>query len=101
MRVLVLPRVVGTRRDVASYTGDLPVDLTAEDVLLDCSALLSATPSFADEIVGDVLGQRGAARLIVVGAGAEFIGDVRSAAAVRGLGERLVIRPVAATAGAS
>lgn len=98
---IVLPRVVGTRREVPAYTGELPSRLAGEDVILDCSGLLSATPSFADEIVDVILRERGAERLIAVGAGEDVIADLRSAADVRGLGERLIIRPVAATAAAS
>lgn len=60
---LEAPDHAGSRPQAQVLVGDLPPDLSGETILLDCSAIVVATPSFLDEIVKQVLLVRNAAAL--------------------------------------
>jgi hypothetical protein len=92
-----LPRVVGTRPAVAPFLADVPAELHGEKVVLDSRALLSGTPSFADEMVKAVLVDRGADELIVVGANSDFASDLTDSARDHGVLDRVHLEQPAAT----
>jgi hypothetical protein len=67
----------------------LPSQLQGGSVVLDCEALVVATPSFFDEIVKEILVARGADRLdIVAGSGRAGV-LAQTAADNRGVADRL------------
>lgn len=92
-----LPRVVGTRPAVAPFLADVPTDLRGEKVVLDSRALLSGTPSFADEMVKAVLVDRGADELVVLGASTDFASDVTVSARDHGVLDRVRLEQPATT----
>lgn len=94
-----LPRVVGTRPAVAPFLAALAEDLRGHTVVLDCRALLSGTPSFADELVKQVLRDRRADELLVLGANSDFSADLASAAEARDVSDRVHFKERAAAAG--
>ncbi len=59
------PDHAGSRDQAQELVLDLPKDLAGKRVVLDCSSLVIGTPSFLDEIVKQVLEQRGAETLEV------------------------------------
>lgn len=63
---IVTPEHAGARDQARSLAAALGPDLVDEDVILDCTNLLVGTPSFLDEIVKQILVQRGARTLSVV-----------------------------------
>jgi hypothetical protein len=84
-RTLQLPRLVAGR----DYADDLVNTLGLEpgsEVLVDGSALLSGTPSFAAELVQRILVEGQARSLHLVGAPGDFAGYTETAA--RDLGGR-------------
>jgi len=88
---LRLPRLVGARDTVvklfrdAELTGRIAGDLTvfADD-------LATGSGSAADELIQQGLNERGAQRLVIVGAPSRFQQRLASAAALRGVADRLV-----------
>lgn len=92
-----LPRVVGTRPAVAPFLADVPGDLRGQKVVLDSRALLSGTPSFADEMVKAVLVDRGADELVVLGANSDFASDIAVSARDHGVLDRVRLEQPAAT----
>ena len=85
-----LPRLIGGRdaaRDVTA--GALPGHLHGDRVLVICRDLFAATPSFADELVRQVLVEREADELVLVGASGEFPGWVSDAAVRRQVASRV------------
>lgn len=94
---ITLPRVVGTRPAVAPFLDHLRADLKGETVVLDCRSLLSGTPSFADEIVKQVLADRRADELLVLGANSDFGADLAASAAAHGVIDRLHFKETAAS----
>ncbi len=89
---ITLPRVVGTRPAVAPFLVDVPLDLHGAAVVVDCRALLSGTPSFADELVRSLLVDRHAAELVVLGAGTDFAADLLESARDHRVGDRLHLK---------
>ncbi len=89
---IALPRVVGTRPAVAPFLVGVPTDLHGERVTLDCRALLSGTPSFADEMVKVLLVERGADGLVVLGANEEFAADLLASAREHGVADRVDLK---------
>jgi dihydroxyacetone kinase DhaKLM complex PTS-EIIA-like component DhaM len=91
---LRLPRLVGRREAVADLltTQQVPPALLDEDVVLLCRDLATGSASFADELVKDLLQQRGAARLLLVGAPERFVEDARAAAVRHGVDGRVLVR---------
>lgn len=78
-RTLQLPRLVAGR----DYADDLVSSLQLEpdaEVLVDGSALLSGTPSFAAELVQRILVEGKARSLRLVGAPGDFTGYAETAA---------------------
>ncbi len=69
----------------------LPPSLTGADVLLDCRGIAIATPSFSDEVLKQILMERGARRLTVVHAPRRFAELLQRAATRLGVDERLEI----------
>lgn len=57
------PPLVGGRELAREFASDLPADLTADDVIIDCANLEASAPSFVDELVKIVLVERNARRL--------------------------------------
>ncbi len=87
-----LPRIVGTRPAVAPFLVDVPGDLRGQRVTLDCRALLSGTPSFADEMVRVLLVERRAEELMVLGANEDFASDLAASAREHGVFDRLLFK---------
>jgi hypothetical protein len=87
-----LPRIVGTRPGVAPFLVDVEETLEGEHVVLDCRALLSGTPSFADEMVKQILVERGAAELVVLSATSDFASDVIASARDSGIVDRIYLK---------
>lgn len=91
MEHLTLPRLAGTRETVGDLLASqsVPVSLDGQVVVVLSRALASGSPSFADELVKEVLGERGAAELVLVGSSPRFTHHVEAAAARRHLAERV------------
>ena len=89
---LRLPRLVGTREVVGDLLADqdMPKDLTGQRFVVLCYGLTSASSSFSDELVKEILQERHAAELALVGASDRFLGLVRAAAARRGVEQQIV-----------
>ncbi len=86
-RTLQLPRLVAGR----DYADDLVSSLALEpdaEVLVDGSALLSGTPSFAAELVQRILVEGKARSLRLVGAPGDFIDYAEAAARDLAVGDR-------------
>ncbi|MEO6702652.1 MAG: hypothetical protein ABI140_05135 [Jatrophihabitantaceae bacterium] len=78
-RTLQLPRLVAGR----DFADDMVESFGAvidEDVIVDGSRLLSGTPSFAAELVQQLLVGGKARSLLLVGAPADFVGYATTAA---------------------
>ncbi|HJQ00441.1 MAG TPA: hypothetical protein VJ851_02470 [Jatrophihabitans sp.] len=82
-RTLQLPRLVAGRDFAADLARSIG-EVSEGDVIVDGSRLLSGTPSFAAELVQQLLVDGKARSLLLVGAPADFAGYVT--AAVRELG---------------
>ncbi len=93
-----LPRVVGTRPAVAPFLAGINQILQGEQVVLDCCALLSGTPSFADEMVKQILVDRSADELVVLSAASDFASDVMASARDHGVADRVHLKETAAAA---
>jgi len=86
-RTLQLPRLVAGR----DYADDLVHTLGLEpdaEVVVDGTALLSGTPSFAAELVQQVLVEGKARSLTLIGAPADFVDYSSTAARDLGVAER-------------
>lgn len=92
MVTITLPRLIGARPAVGPFMVGVPGALEHEDVELDCRKVLIGTPSFADEVVAQVLVARRAERLLVVGAHGEFAVWLAESATEQGVQDRLVFR---------
>lgn len=86
---LVVPDHAGSRSQAQRLVSCLPADLTGDEVVLDCSEALVATPSFLDEVVKLTLVENGADRLNIVGASQRAAELLRRSAANRHVEERL------------
>lgn len=78
MSIIELPRLVGTR-EAAKHLVEANVDLDTTEVTLYARAVLSAAPSFLDELVTD-LDRRGVTRLQLVGASDALYNELRERA---------------------
>lgn len=86
-RTLELPRLVAGRdfaADMAHSFGEV-IDV---DVVVDSSRLLSGTPSFAAELVQQLLVDGKARSLLLVGAPTDFAGYAAAAASELGVTDR-------------
>jgi len=86
---ITTPDHAGSRDQAQALADPLADDLTAESVVVDCSALLVATPSFLDELVKQVLQRRNASALEVTDASERARLLLTRAAENSGVGERL------------
>ena len=86
------PEKSRSRAEAEAAAAALPNDLRHSDVLLECRGTAIATPSFADEVLKQVLLQRSARHLIVVNAPDRFIELLDRAALRLGLADRLSFR---------
>ena len=84
---LVLPRLAGTRDLVSQLLADqrVPADLHGATVVVLARELASASASFADALVREVVEVRGARELALVGAPDHFVQQVDGAASRRGV----------------
>lgn len=63
MTTLPLPPLVGTRKRARTLAEQLPKEVKGAVVIVDCSDLMAATESFADELITELLVHRGAAEV--------------------------------------
>lgn len=94
-----LPREVGTRPAVAPFLASLDEKLDGQRIVLDCRSLLSGTPSFADEMVKEILVERSADGLVVLGGTLDFATDLTAFATERGVIDRVSLEETACSAG--
>lgn len=89
------PEQAGSRDQAEALVHDFDKTLVGQNVTLDCSAVLVATPSFLDQIVKEVLESRNADTLEIVGGPPRAQHLVERAAENRGVRDRLrqVVRP--------
>lgn len=85
---IVLARLVAGS-DIADSYVDLLGDFAGDIVVVDARETTSASPSFVAGLVRRVLADGGAARLVLVGAGADFAEYARRAAESLGVGDSL------------
>lgn len=86
-RTLQLPRLVAGR-DFADDMVEGFGQVRNEDIIVDGTRLLSGTPSFAAELVQQLLVQGQARSLLLVGAPADFAGYSTTAARELGVTDR-------------
>jgi pyrrolidone-carboxylate peptidase len=89
MLLIETPDHAGSRDQAQDLARPLDDDLTGQTVMIDCSNVLVATPSFLDEIVKQILEQRNAATLEVAGAPGRAQALLERAAENRGVRDRL------------
>ena len=87
------PEHAGLRDQAQDLAKPLGSDLSGNEVVLDCDKLLIGAPSFLDEIVKQILLERGADLLIVHGATERVHKLLERAAENRGSRDRLIFRP--------
>jgi hypothetical protein len=94
VRVLVLPRLVGTREAARDFLQDngftmvekqLRDDLSAERIVLLCRDLSTSTYSYADELVLRLLEDGHAEAIVLVKPTEEFGRDIRESASSHGV----------------
>jgi hypothetical protein len=84
------PEHAGARDQARELADPLGPALSGNDVLLDCARLLVGTPSFLDEILKQILVERGADSLKVHGASERVQQLLERSAANRDVRDRLV-----------
>jgi hypothetical protein len=91
MTTIVIPRLAGTRDAFRQLLDDqgVPAVLSGQTVVVLCREVVSGSSSYADEVVHQVLGVRGARELVLVGGPPLFTGRVLGAAERRGLAGRV------------
>lgn len=87
-----LPEHAGSREQARALTQPLVAPLSDHTIVLDFSAVLVCTPSFLDELVKQILEQRGASTVEVLGASARARELLARAAANRDVSDRLVFQ---------
>lgn len=90
-----LPRLIGSRESADDLLDSVADDLAGADVLVDCRELLTASPSFADQLVGSSLDLGRAAHLVLLSPPPAFRSDVERSARKRGLDGRVQVRDTA------
>ena len=78
MSIIELPRLVGTR-DAARELVENNVTDSVHEVTLHARAVLSAAPSFVDELIAD-LERRGVQKVELVGASDRLVAEFRQSA---------------------
>ena len=91
MEQLRLPRLAGTREAVGDLLAEQQVapSLAGEELVVLCRDLASGSTSFADQLVKEVLEQRGASAIVLVGAPSRFVALVQESAQRRGVADRV------------
>lgn len=89
MVILRAPVKSRSREQAQEITSVLSASLANVDVLLDCRGTAIATPSFSDEVLKQILVERGALRLTVVNAPGRFAELLQRAAVRLGIDDRL------------
>jgi hypothetical protein len=89
---VTLPPLAGSRPAAAALLAGLPADLSGDEVAVLCRALLTGSPSFADELVRRLAVDRNAGRIVLVGAAEEFERYVRDAARSHAVADRVATR---------
>lgn len=97
MLTINLPRLVGSREAANALVADLTGDAAGSDVVVNCRELISASPSFADQLVRRLLVEEKVQALIFDGADHEFQRQIRYAASQRGVTELITFMPAGAT----
>lgn len=87
---IVLPELSGGRIRARAIVDALGASVRGKEIILDCRQLLAGSQSFADELVSQVLKQRGAATLRVMMAPPDFEQYLVDAAKDHGVCGRLV-----------
>ena len=88
---LELPRLAGSRDLATRLTADLPAKLGRSRVEVNAESLASVAPSFADELVKQILVNRGARELTVLTASDRFAHYLARSANNRGVRAKLVV----------
>jgi hypothetical protein len=91
MHRLETPEHAGTRDQATDLLSVLPKDLEGEQVVLDASPLVVGSPSFLDEVVKQLLVERKAESLQIVGGSERARTHLRRAAENRNVRERLQV----------
>lgn len=91
MLTLELPSMVAGRGLADTLVDRLAGDLRKADVVLDCRRLVSASPSFAAQLVLRILGDGNARALRVEAAPASFVEYLQDAAARLHVTDRLEV----------
>ena len=91
MTALTLPELAGSRQLVVQLLDHIPVDLDGIEVVVHAEALISAAPSFADELCKEILVTRRADRLTIASASPKLTFYLRRSAEARGVLDHLVI----------
>jgi hypothetical protein len=89
--VLTLPKLAGGRQLVVKLLDHIPTELSTCEVVVHAEALVSAAPSFADELCKEILVTRCAARLTVKDPSTKLAFYLRRSANARGVSDRLQI----------
>lgn len=89
--VLLPPGTAPSRNKARQVTSALPADLRGAVVTVDCGSLGAATPSFVDELVVALLGERQADLLILDKASTDVADFARDAAQQLGVLDRLKV----------
>ncbi len=95
---ITLPRLIGSRESADDLLEPLVRDLQGADLVVDCRELLTASPSFADQLVGSSLDTGGAVNLVLLSPPPSFRSDVERSARKRGLINRVQVRDTASIA---
>lgn len=91
MTALTLPKLAGSRQLVVTLLDEIPSDLEFKEVVINAEELVSAAPSFVDELCKQLLVTRNASRLTVNEASERFLFYLQRSAVARGVADRLVI----------
>jgi hypothetical protein len=89
--VLTLPKLAGGRRLVLQLLDHIPTDLRSAEVIVHAEDLVTAAPSFADELCKEILVTRCAARLTVEDASEKLAYYLERSANARQVSDRLVL----------
>jgi F420-0:gamma-glutamyl ligase len=91
MTALTLPKLVGSRQLVARLLEHIPTDLGDDEVIVHAETVVSAAPSFVDELYKEILVTRRAALLTVECASERLAFYLERSANARGVRDRLVV----------
>jgi hypothetical protein len=88
---VVVAELAGTRPQASALLSQLADDLAASTVHVDLRATKAAAPSFVDQLVRELLVDRGAAQVVLVGATARIAALAQRAAGKHDRSERLEV----------